>query len=197
MICSGNALTCHPETPCRDVRAISAAVQRKPDGAVAFAFTLDGNVDRLRIPSPGPSRRAHRLWQHTCCEAFIASPDAPGYYELNFAPSGAWAVYAFQRYREGTVLELDPTPAISVRRAAGRFELEAMIRLDRLPGRLASAPLRLGLSAVVEDEQGERSYWALRHPPGQPDFHHPDAFALELAATGGESVNDPPAETRP
>ena len=26
------------------------------------------------------------------------------------------------------------------------------------------------------------SYWALAHPPGKPDFHHPDCFALELPA---------------
>ena len=41
-------------------------------------------------------------------------------------------------------------------------------------------PLRLGLSAVVEDVDGILSYWALRHPSGKPDFHHTDAFALQL-----------------
>ena len=39
-------------------------------------------------------------------------------------------------------------------------------------------PLRLGLAAVIEASDGTRSYWALRHPAGQPDFHHADAFAL-------------------
>jgi hypothetical protein len=33
---------------------------------------------------------------------------------------------------------------------------------------------------VVEDEAGAFAYWALKHPPGKPDFHHPDAFALVL-----------------
>ena len=37
-----------------------------------------------------------------------------------------------------------------------------------------------GLSAVIEDPNGVLSYWALRHPPGKPDFHHPDTFALEI-----------------
>jgi hypothetical protein len=32
----------------------------------------------------------------------------------------------------------------------------------------------------VEDRSGSLSYWALRHAAGKPDFHHPDAFALEL-----------------
>jgi hypothetical protein len=40
----------------------------------------------------------------------------------------------------------------------------------------------LGLSAVIEDESGALSYWALRHVPGKPDFHHPQAFAMELDA---------------
>jgi hypothetical protein len=36
------------------------------------------------------------------------------------------------------------------------------------------------VSAVVETLDGALSYWALRHPPGKPDFHHADSFALEL-----------------
>jgi hypothetical protein len=32
----------------------------------------------------------------------------------------------------------------------------------------------------VEDVDGILSYWALRHPAGKPDFHHTDAFALQL-----------------
>ncbi len=44
----------------------------------------------------------------------------------------------------------------------------------------ASASLELALSAVIEQRDGGLSYWALRHAPGQPDFHHPDGFALTL-----------------
>ena len=36
----------------------------------------------------------------------------------------------------------------------------------------------LGLSAILEEEDGTISYWALAHPPGRPDFHHPDCLAL-------------------
>jgi hypothetical protein len=35
---------------------------------------------------------------------------------------------------------------------------------------------------VIEEKSGLLSYWALKHPPGKPDFHHPDAFALEVEA---------------
>jgi hypothetical protein len=33
---------------------------------------------------------------------------------------------------------------------------------------------------VIEERNGRKSYWALAHPPGEPDFHHPACFALEL-----------------
>jgi hypothetical protein len=38
------------------------------------------------------------------------------------------------------------------------------------------------ITAVIEEADGTKSYWALNHPPGKPDFHHPDCFALELPA---------------
>ena len=41
----------------------------------------------------------------------------------------------------------------------------------------------MGLSAIIEETDGTKSYWALAHPPGEePDFHDPACFALELAA---------------
>ena len=40
---------------------------------------------------------------------------------------------------------------------------------------------QLGLSAVLEEKDGTKSYWALAHPPGdKPDFHDPDCFAAQL-----------------
>jgi hypothetical protein len=41
---------------------------------------------------------------------------------------------------------------------------------------------RLGLAAITEDTRGGKSYWALAHPSGKPDFHHFDCFAHELSA---------------
>jgi hypothetical protein len=41
---------------------------------------------------------------------------------------------------------------------------------------------RIGLSAVIEEKNGMKSYWALAHPAGKPDFHHPACFAAELPA---------------
>ena len=103
--------------------------------------------------------------------------DGPGYHEFNFSPSREWAVYAFRGYRDGGEPGVELPPGIVVRRTGGRLELDAEICQDFLP---PGRPLRLGLSAVMEDADGELSYWALRHPQGKPDFHHTDAFALQL-----------------
>jgi hypothetical protein len=114
------------------------------------------------------------------------------YYEFNFAPSAEWAAYHFQRYREGTPLADDiPAPKITVRTVADGLDLDAAVRLDRLPIPQPGECLQLALSAVIEDKSGVLSYWALKHPPGKPDFHHPDAFALDLEPSGVNTINDP------
>jgi hypothetical protein len=113
------------------------------------------------------------------------------YHEFNFAPSGEWAAYAFRRYREGAPLaDEELAPSVTMRSAGDSFALDAIVRLDRLPTTEAHAPLQLALSAVVEAEGGALSYWALKHPPGKPDFHHPDAFALELLLPDREILPD-------
>jgi hypothetical protein len=141
---------------------------------LVVSYSIEGNLEGLRIPAPRPPCIVRGLWQHTCCEIFVAPADAPAYHEFNLSPSGEWAAHAFERYREGAMLSdaaLDPR--IAVRRAPGKLELEALIRIE---GRR----LLIGLAAVIEAADGALSYWALKHPPGKPDFHHRHGFALEL-----------------
>jgi len=171
------SLACHPDTPSQAIQGIETVVGTAPGGNLTVAFTLEGDIHRLRIPEPRSSRRAEGLWRHTCFEVFVMAEDGPGYHEFNFSPSGEWAAYAFRSYRDGGELDVELAPGIVVRRTLNRLELDAEICQDLLP---PGRPLRLGLSAVMEDADGELSYWALRHPPGKPDFHHTDAFALQL-----------------
>src|SRR5690606_6727597 len=125
-----------------------------------------------------PPRRRDELWRHTCCELFVRDPAGEGYREYNFAPSGDWAAYRFSGYRAGMV----PLDA-----AAPRIVLEHSPAMLALTVTLADQPLaalegrRIGIACVLETSSGGRSYWALAHPPGRPDFHHRSAFALALA----------------
>ena len=167
-----SALLCHPQTPCEAVRSIHAEVARTPHGLLAVTYRIAGDLDRVRIPKRRVRAPQEKLWQHTCCEIFVARPGGPAYHEFNFSPSEEWAGYAFERYRDGAAVDI-PDPGIAVRGSPGELELQASIRV-------AKGSLRVGLSAVIEETSGVLSYWALRHPPGKPDFHHPEAFALEL-----------------
>ena len=38
----------------------------------------------------------------------------------------------------------------------------------------------INLTAVLEEQDGTKSYWALAHPPEKPDFHMPDCFIGKL-----------------
>jgi hypothetical protein len=160
----------HPAAPCAALRGIGATVM-PGRSALKVQFRLEGDIGRLRVPPARTPRAAERLWQHTCCEIFIACKGAAAYREFNLSPSGEWAAYEFARYREGAAL-LIPDPCIAVRRTSGRLEVEGTVPLDR--------ETQIGLSAVIEDVDGTLSYWALRHAPGKADFHHRDSFALEL-----------------
>ncbi|MGH7846933.1 MAG: DOMON-like domain-containing protein [Candidatus Binatia bacterium] len=184
-------LACHPGTSSYVVHGIEACARWTVDGALSLAYALKGDLSRLRIPPRRPPRRADFLWQHTCFEALFSVKGKPEYYEFNFAPSGEWAAYAFGRYRDGVPLgDEELAPRITVGNAANRLDLDALIRFDHLPMIQPGAWLRLALSAVVEEEPGTLSYWALKHPPGEPDFHHPDAFVLEVEPPFAQARNE-------
>jgi hypothetical protein len=38
----------------------------------------------------------------------------------------------------------------------------------------------LNVTAVIEEMNGQKSYWALAHPAAKPDFHNANGFVLEL-----------------
>jgi hypothetical protein len=173
-------LKCHQSTRTEMVRAIRVLVRRTQSAELQMTFRLDGDIRRIQIPSPGVARIGAELWRHTCFEAFIAMEGIPAYHELNFAPSGEWCVYRLSGYRDGGPLT-DETmrPHIALRSTDSRLELDAIVRLDSLSSVHPRAVLRIGLSAVIEADDG-LSYWALRHPADKPDFHNADGFALVL-----------------
>jgi hypothetical protein len=174
----------HPESRCAAVSAIAAEATRPRDGLLMLRYVLTGSVTALRLPAPTGPARADDLWRHTCFEAFVSTPERDGYLEFNLAPSGQWAAYRFDRYRQGMApLEGFDTPGVEVRSTDQGLELRAALDLQRVADLPIKAPWRLGLSAVIEEADGAISYWALAHPPGRADFHHPDCLSAELPAT--------------
>jgi hypothetical protein len=190
-------LTCHPETYSQDVHGIEARVNWTEGEVLAVTYTLYGDIKRLLIPPSGAPCRADYLWQHTCFEAFVSVKAKPEYCEFNFSPSREWAAYHFHRYRDGAPLDDRAlAPKITARRTDTRLDLDATIHLHRLPLMRQKCCLRLGLCAVIEGENGALSYWALKHPPGRPDFHHPDGFVLKIERSDMKMVSQARMEKR-
>jgi ribosomal protein L34 len=157
------------------VRTLTVDIARPPDGGLALTYEVTGRIAELRLPPPATPARADDLWRTTCFEAFLRAQDSDAYLELNFAPSGAWATYRFSGYRAG-MSQASGRALIETRATADRFELRARAELGDFP--LA----KLALSAVIEETSGVKSYWALAHPQGKPDFHHSAGFVLDLTA---------------
>lgn len=184
----------HPGPSGAAVRGIEVRVswlQAEQTGGLALTYMLTGDCAQLRIPPLRRSAQVDGLWRHTCFEAFVSALGAPAYRECNFSPSGEWAVYHFRGYRDRMTLgEEEPAPRSIARSREQSLELDACIPL---PLALTTQPLRLALSAVIEDHLGGLSYWALRHPPGKLDFHHADGFALEIAPPCSETIENTPS----
>jgi hypothetical protein len=173
-------LKCHPSKPTETVGAIAVFVRRAARPELQMSFRVEGDIPRLRIPPPGAVSIGTDLWRHTCFEAFIAIEGEAAYHEFNFAPSSEWAAYELRGYRDGhPVTNERLAPHIVVRSTDSKLELDASVRLDFLSDAHARAPLRIGLSAVIEASDGI-SYWALHHPQDKPDFHDANSFALRL-----------------
>ena len=172
-------LVCHPQSPTISVESISVEVSyiERPDGfGLGFRYRLSGDLGSILLPPPLPPERGRNLWEHTCFEAFVMREDG-SYIEFNFAPSRQWAIYGFTAYRKGmrSIRDL-PVPRIGAPIHADFFEIHPVV-YPELHG-----DERLALSAVIEERDGTKSYWALAHPPGKPDFHHPACFTATLPA---------------
>jgi len=171
----------HPATPSagRSFKVWASLDHIASLGAVATTniwFGVSAPAHRFVIPKLSEPWRADDLWRTTCLEAFLRPVGAESYREWNFAPSGNWAAYDFSKYREGMArAEVGSPPYIRMEDNFTWWTVGATIAVD------ADQQWRLGLSAVLEEVDGTKSYWALAHPPGDtPDFHHPDCFAVQL-----------------
>jgi len=176
------SLSLHPESRCFAAAHVEVGLARPHAGNLVLSYVVTGKMSDIRMPPVMAATRTDDLWRHTCFEAFVRASSGAEYYEFNFAPSTQWAAYRFSGYRSGMCEASEiSAPQIEARSSPDRYTLQASMELDRLPDLPRAASWRLGLSALIEDTSGGKAYWALAHPPGKPDFHHLDGFALELS----------------
>ena len=173
----------HPDFGFPKGVSVYAALAVSNEGDFEVQCSLAFTPKAISLPDQAMAQRADDLWKTTCFELFLGVADSPGYSEFNFSPSGQWAAYAFDGYRSGMRdFELRTPPTLKIERGDTRVNLTAqLIGLGEMFG---SQAVEASLTAVVEAKDGTKSYWALAHPEGPPDFHHRDCFALQLAPPG-------------
>lgn len=144
-------------------------------------FNLQGDLNGVKLPPKQDPQRADELWQHTCLEVFVQIEDRSAYWEVNCSPSSCWNVYRFEGYRSGMQREelvnnLPYQHATKTDVYEGTFTLD----LSALLPCGARSSLRLGVAAVIEEPQGQLSYWALCHPRSYPDFHDCQGWTIVI-----------------
>ncbi len=169
----------HPKHAPRAVRAVSVEALPGDAGWMRLRWRVEG-ARALVVPAlAGDHARADGLWQTTCFEAFVQPEGARSYVEVNLSPSGRWNVYDFTDRREGMAPRpCAPAPTATMQRTAdGVVVFEASLPRPSLP----DGPCRIGLTAVIEEQGGVRSWWALAHGSiDAPDFHDPATFLARI-----------------
>ena len=139
-------------------------------------FGVGAPASRFVLPRAQEPGRADGLWRTTCFEAFLQAEGESRYREWNFSPSSQWAAYDFSAYRDGMAQANVASPYVRMEDNMTWFTLGATIAVD------ADRQWHFGVSAVLEETDGTKSYWALAHPdPEKPDFHAGDCFTAKLA----------------
>lgn len=173
------SLRCHPSTNTQNVAYIDGEITINAAGTCRIAYRVSGALDQIHFATPETASRRDGLWQSTCFELFLKRPEGNEYLEFNFAPSHEWAAYQFDDYRTA-MAELDVAPP-HMRTMQDDDAFQLVVNVE-LPTKWRAGPMVAGLSAVIAEKNGHKSYCALAHPAGQPDFHHKDCFALQLDA---------------
>ncbi|KHK91305.1 DOMON-like domain-containing protein [Novosphingobium malaysiense] len=174
-------LVSHPAHPPALVRSIEARIIAFDATWLRVRWKIMGCA-KLVVPAFAGKGRADELWKTTCFELFLQPPTEESYIEVNLSPSERWNAYNFSGRREGMSERPMPRePDCTMRLGTDMAIFDAALPATGLP----PAPLKAGFSAVIEEEGGVKSYWALAHSGDAPDFHDPACFLEEVAAPSG------------
>ncbi len=176
----------HPQHPPAAIRGVQARLLGLDADRLLLRWRVDG-ARSLILPPAADTARADGLWRTTCFELFLQPDPGQAYVEWNFSPSGRWNAYDFAAYREGMaprLLRLGPETSMRIDPDQSALTFDAALPLAGAP----PLPCRLGISAVMEERGGLKSYWALAHPTsGAPDFHANACFVARLERTSETS----------
>lgn len=157
--------------------SVQAKVERLQN-ILVLKFELIDPQNDVFWPEENEIKRQDFLWEGTCFEAFIGTPDHSQYFELNLSPSRAWNLYRFTNYRTPTNMP----PVAVLEPALNKFEIQlrtvnAEIDLNAL--HLADQEITVGLTAVIKTATS-LEYLAVHHPQSKADFHDPLGWTIRL-----------------
>lgn len=158
---------------------ITGNISRKHN-QLQIKYLLSGNFAAILIPplSKTPTRQ-YDLWEHTCLEFFLGLQDSPKYWEFNLSPSGDWNVFHFANYRQNIAEELAfNSLAFNVWQQTDSCQLNLEVDLNQIID--PEENLEIGITAVIENQEHQLSYWALTHSTNEADFHQRDSFTINL-----------------
>ncbi len=168
----------HPAHRPAQVRGVSAKVIGHDANWLRLRWRIERSA-ALVVPDYAGKGRADGLWKTTCFEAFLQPAGGAPYVELNLSPSERWAAYDFTGPRQGMAERPMPREPDAAMRQGSSFAIfDAAVPAQGLP----QAACAMGLTAVIEEEGGTKSYWALSHTGDMPDFHDPACFTARLPA---------------
>lgn len=181
------ALIAHPDSHSGAVTAASFWAKRW-GGMVVLNYNFRCRRRDILLPAPAGSKdeqglyqpvRADELWKSTCFELFVRpAGSGTAYFEYNFNPAMKWAAYRFSDRRAGMMsVTLREPPRLWDSMSAEDYTYCVSLWLDDA---WAERALRFAVSAVIEEKNGVKSYWALRHGDGPPDFHDPENFVFHI-----------------
>ena len=173
-------LQCHDHHPAKQIDGIEIFAELGPSGNIWLRYHIDGQLNALSLPDPAEPERMDNLWHTTCCELFIRIPGEDAYGEYNLSPSSRWAAYQFSDFRKDAAdMEIPDDPEIHLDASETHLALEAEFTL---PDRFVGQTLAASFSVIIEETDGTKSFWAVTHPAGEPEFHHRDCFSVTLEA---------------
>ncbi len=164
---------------------ICATVERCQN-KLNVSFELTDPHNEVFWPLANEMSRQDFLWDSTCFEVFIGSPNQHEYFELNLSPSSAWNLYCFTDYRTPNVMP----PVAVLEPALIRFDvhlhrMSAEIDLNAL--KISHQEIKLGLAAVIKTA-GASQYFALQHSALQADFHDKRDWIIRLLPNTPEQI---------
>jgi len=143
-------------------------------------YVVTGKTGAILLPASSIPVRKHDLWRATCFEFFIAIQDQPCYWEFNMSPSGNWNVYAMDAYRQVNMREEVAFTQLPFEFKKTNDEVTLDITVDLNPIIQSETILEMGVTTIIQTNDGNESFWGLVHPGLQADFHLRNSFILEM-----------------